>query len=84
MVSEVDYQLCVKNRDASDRENEKGQRERKKERAKEREGEKKEKERLGERQREKHKSEKRNGRGRKLVELTKGCYSGGDSQGLPG
>jgi len=25
-----------------------------------------------------------NGRGRRLVELTDGCYSGGDSQGLPG
>ena len=25
-----------------------------------------------------------NGRGRRLVELTNGCYSGGDSQGLPG
>ena len=24
------------------------------------------------------------GRGRRLVELTDGCYSGGDSQGLPG
>jgi len=25
-----------------------------------------------------------NGRGRRLVELTDGCYSGGDSQGVPG
>ena len=25
-----------------------------------------------------------NGRGRRLVELTDGCYSEGDSQGLPG
>jgi len=25
-----------------------------------------------------------NGRGQRLVELTNGCYSGGDSQGLPG
>jgi len=25
-----------------------------------------------------------NGRGRRLVELTDGCYSGGNSQGLPG
>jgi len=25
-----------------------------------------------------------NGRGRRLVEMTEGCYSRGDSQGLPG